>query len=373
VSYDRFGPYVIHECLGTGGMATVHRATLELEDGGTCDVALKRLLPQLADDRKLVDDFIREAKLASQLVHPNIARILEAGRINKTYFIAMELVRGASLVSLLRRVHVQQRTTPIGVVLALAIELCDALDYAHEGTNDAGEPIKVVHRDLSPSNLLISDDGHLKVIDFGVAKALAGQHQTSSGMAKGKLGYMSVEAIGGKQLDERADIFSAGVVLWELLAGKRLFKGKNEYEVITRIQRGDVEPPSRHCAECPTELDAIVLRALARQADARWASAAALRRELVRLRRFYVADTNPEAVVRWARQLHVDTDSEATEVRLTREDLEEADLAEGSRRAEPFAPAAPIVAPQAAPTRPRFVESDTMITDAERPETDRED
>ncbi|MGE5184252.1 MAG: serine/threonine protein kinase, partial [Acidobacteriota bacterium] len=244
--YDRFGSYRVHECIGTGGMATVHRAILELEDGDEVEVALKRLLPQLADDRRLVDDFIREARLASQLVHPNIARILEAGRNGKTYFIAMELVHGSSLVSLLRKTHVQKKQTPIGVVLALAVEMCEALDHAHDR--------QIVHRDLSPSNLLVGDDGHLKVIDFGVAKALAGQLQTSSGLAKGKLGYMSVEAIGGKQLDARADLFSAGVVMWELLAARRLFRGNNEYEVIVQIQRGDVPAPSRYHPECPVEL-----------------------------------------------------------------------------------------------------------------------
>jgi eukaryotic-like serine/threonine-protein kinase len=367
VSYDRFGAYVIHECLGTGGMAIVHRATLELEDGGTVDVALKRLLPQLADDRRLVEDFIREARLACQLVHPNIARILEAGRIQKTYFIAMELVLGASVVSLLRRVHVLQRTTPIGVVLALGIELCDALDYAHEGTNDAGELMKIVHRDLSPSNLLVTEDGHLKIIDFGVAKALAGQHQTNSGLAKGKLGYMSMEAIGGKQIDARADIFSAGVVLWELLAGRRLFQGKNEYELIQQIRRGDIEPPSRIAKDCPVELDAIVVRALAKTADARWPSAAALRRELVRLRRFYSADSTPDAVVQWVGSLRPENDAETTEVR-SREELE---LAQGSQRGEPASPAV-ATSPHPERTKPKFVESDTVIT-SERLGTDPED
>ena len=366
MSYDRFGPYVIHECLGTGGMATVHRAELELEDGGMLGVALKRLLPQLADDRRLVDDFIREAKLASQLVHPNIARILEAGRIGKTYFIAMELVKGASLVSLLQRTHILRRTPPIGVVLAIGVELCDALDYAHEGTNDAGEPLRIVHRDLSPSNLLVTEDGHVKVIDFGVAKALAGNLQTNSGLAKGKLGYMSIEAISGKNVDTRADIYSAGIVLWELLTGRRLFRGKTDLDVLHKIQRGEIDPPSRYAPDCPIELDAVVMRALAKTADERWPSAAALRRELVRVRRFYTADATPEAIVSWVRALRPDTD-EATEI-ASREDLE---LAEGSHQSEPIAEPA-VVAPLQQRTMPKFVESDTVITH-ERLETDRED
>ena len=334
MSYDRFGPYVVHECLGTGGMATVHRATLELEDGGTCDVALKRLLPQLADDRKLVDDFIREARLASQLVHPNIVRILEAGRIQKTYFIAMELVEGESLVGLLRRVHTQRRSTPIGVVLGLGIELCDALDYAHEGTNDEGEAMKVVHRDLSPANLLITDDGHLKVIDFGVAKALAGQLQTNSGLAKGKLGYMSVEAISGKNVDERTDIFSAGVVMWEMLTNRRLFSGKDELAIIQQVRTARIDPPSLHNMNCPIELDDIVVKALGRYREDRWPSAGEMRLALDEVRRYYGAHATPAGVSRWKRKLRRESSvrfarqqdvEEPTATRLDTGDLEEFD------------------------------------------------
>jgi serine/threonine protein kinase len=359
---DRFGPYIVHECIGTGGMAIVHHATLELEDGDTCEVALKRLLPQIADDRRLVDDFVREAKLASQLVHPNIARILEAGRIGKTYFIAMELVRGSSLVALLRRVYLAKRSPPIGVVLSLMIDACEALDHAHDR--------QVVHRDFSPSNLLVTEDGHLVVIDFGVAKALAGQLQTNSGLAKGKLGYMSVEAIGGKHLDARADIFSAGVVLWELIAGRRLFRGANEYEVILKIQKGQPARPSRYNAACPHELDDIIMRALARDPDDRWPSAAALRRELAELRHTYGDAATPEAVARWVDALcsqGPSVEEETTEMHLTGDDLEEVMLAEGSRRAEPYDIEPPLVAaPRPEPARPRFLDPDTVITDAER-------
>ena len=365
--YERFGSYRVHECIGAGGMATVHRATLELEDGDEVEVALKRLLPQLAGDRRLVDDFIREARLASQLVHPNIARILEAGRNGKTYFIAMELVRGASLVALLRLVHVHKVKTPIGVVLALAIELCDALEHAHE--------LHIVHRDLSPSNLLVTEDGHLKVIDFGVAKALAGQLQTNSGLAKGKLGYMSVEAIGGKHVDLRADIFSTGVVLWELLSGRRLFRGNNEIEVIVQIQRGVVPPASTYHDDCPVELDRVIARALARDPDERFASAGELRDELCDLRRYYEDDAHEGAVVDWiatlragaVAQRRVDTSEEATELHLADDDLVEVPpaLAEGSRRAEPYDVDIEIEPPRVAPEprNPRFIESDTVINE----------
>ena len=336
-------------------MATVHRATIELADGATREVALKRLLPQLADDKRFVDDFVREAKLAAHLHHPNIVRILELGRIGRTYFIAMDLVRGVPLMSLMRKAHLKKRHAPIGVVVSLMIEVCDALDHAHNGVSETGEPIRIVHRDLTPSNLLITEDGHVKVIDFGVAKALSGQLQTSSGLAKGKLGYMSVEAIGGKRLDTRADIFSAGVVMWELIAGRRLWKGKNEYDVLAKIRDGAVRRPSELAPDCPSELDDIVLRALARSPDDRWPSASAMRQALDELRRYYRELSTPREVVKWKRalradstlqhHLRVESDGESTATRLSTDDLLEdveppEEVPEGSQRAEHYDEAA---------------------------------
>jgi serine/threonine protein kinase len=321
---ERFGAYTVYECLGAGGMATVHRASIELENDETREVALRRLLPQFASDRRFVDDFIREAKLAAELQHPNIVRILELGRIGRTYFIAMDLVRGRPLVALMRKAFVKRMSAPVGVVLALMTELCDALDHAHDA--------QIVHRDLTPSNLIVTDDGHLKIIDFGVAKALVGNLQTSSGLAKGKLGYMSSEAISGKQLDTRADIFSAGVVMWELLATKRLFKGKNEYDVIVQVREGRVAPPSQYNPECPPELDAIVLHALAKSREDRWSSAGEMRDAFAALRRYHAADAAD--VVAWVDALRADTvlprpdnETESTEVHLSANDLV---FAEGS-------------------------------------------
>jgi eukaryotic-like serine/threonine-protein kinase len=348
---DRFGPYTVFECLGAGGMATVHRASIELEDDETREVALKRLLPQLAADKRFIDDFIREGKLAAQLQHPNIVRILELGRIGRTYFIAMDLVRGRSLMSLMRKAYQKRNPAPIGVVLALMRELCDALEHAHDA--------QIVHRDLTPSNLIVTDEGHLKIIDFGVAKALVGNLQTSSGLAKGKLGYMSMEAIGGKKLDTRADIFSTGVVMWELLATKRLFKGTNEIEIINQIRDGNVPPPSTYNKDCPRDLDEIVLKALERDKEERWSSAGEVRDALDDIRRFHRGATSADAVVAWIDQLRgetvrgrVESESENTVMHLSEEDVYDLDgssvpggqgdeLAIGSQRgAPPVYPAA---------------------------------
>ncbi|MCW5807363.1 MAG: serine/threonine protein kinase, partial [Deltaproteobacteria bacterium] len=300
---ERFGPYTVHECLGAGGMAAVHRATIDIGAGVTREVALKRLLPQLADDKKLVEDFIREAKIAAQLRHPNIVRIVELGHTAGRYFIAMELVRGRSLLQLLKLANARhQRTAPsIGVILALVAELCDALDYASNATDVDGTPLHIVHRDLSPSNLIVTDDGHVKIIDFGVAKAVSGRFMTNTGMIKGKLGYMAIEVLSGKPVDRRTDIFSLGVVVWELITGRRLFTGPNEIETIKAVRRGATRAPSELNPACLPELDDLVMRALAPEPTARWSGALEMGRAVAAVRRAHHG--GPREVIAWKRAL----------------------------------------------------------------------
>jgi serine/threonine protein kinase len=327
VAYERFGPYKVFESLGAGGMAQVHRATIEIGGDIVRDVALKRLLPQLADDKAFVEDFIREAKLAAELHHPNIVRMLELGRIGRTYFIAMELVRGHSLLQLMKLATAARAQTPIGVVVALVTELLDALEYASSCTDAYGEPLELVHRDLSPSNLIVDDDGRLKIIDFGVAKGLSGKFMTSSGLVKGKLSYMCSEALAGKQVDKRSDIFSIGVVAWELLTGRRLFKGNSDFDVIKKIRDGHVEPPSTYRAECSAELDEIVLHAVARDPNERWPSAGVMRRALETVRRTH--RDGPQQVLDWKYGLmpELSDTTETTSMELSMRDL----IVEGAR------------------------------------------
>ncbi len=296
---ERFGPYTVYECIGTGGMATVHRATFDRGDGVAREVALKRLLPQHIDDKTFVDDFVREGQIASRLHHPGIVAILDLGRIGSTYFIAMELIHGQSMMQLIRKAHVAKTPAPIGVVIALISELCDALDYACNGNDTLGDRLNIIHRDLSPSNLLVDDEGHLRVIDFGVAKAITGRFATTTGLVKGKLGYMSAEALSGKPLDGRADVFSTGVVAWELLTGRRLFTGANELEVVQRVRSGVVPPPSSLNPACPPTLDSIVQQALARVREDRWSTAATFRAALESVRRAYREEATTAEVVRW--------------------------------------------------------------------------
>lgn len=292
---QRFGAFRIHECLGVGGMATVHRASIDIGMGVWRDLALKRLLPHLEADPDMVEDLIREAKLAVQLDHPNIVKILELGRVGATHFIAMEFVRGCSLAQLAAR-----RRPPIAVVVSLLIELCDAIEHVH-AANAGGVPLRIVHRDLTPSNLLVSEDGHLKIVDFGVAISSTAPARG----ARGTPGYMAPEALAvGERLDARVDVFSIGVIAWELLTGRRLSCASGR-----AAGRAIVMPPSELEPSCPPTLDTIVLTALASARDRRWPSAAALRRALVGVGQT-MRDT-ATSLARWTRLARSDHHAEA--------------------------------------------------------------
>jgi serine/threonine protein kinase len=278
-------------------MATVHRATVDIGIGVTREVALKRLLPEIARDPMFIDDFVREAKLVVQLDHPNIVKLLELGRIDGTYYIAMELVRGRELETLASDTWARGRRLPTGVVLSLLVELCDALDYASTATDLDGEPLHVVHRDVSPSNLLVTDAGHLKMIDFGIARTTSGRFSTDSGHAKGKPGYMAIEALASPdELDPRTDIFSVGVVAWELLTGRRLFDGDTKWNPSELV----VRRPSEYEPAIHADLDEIVMVALAADREERWQSAGAMRNalETVGTR---LGNNSPFDVARWVR------------------------------------------------------------------------
>jgi len=300
VGQEVFGPYIVYERLGVGGMATVHRAREHGIEGFERIVALKRLLPHLAEDASFVKSFVREAKLASLLRHANVVQLYELGRVGTTYFISMEFIDGRDVRRILRQGRKVTGPPTINVTLALLIQLCDALDYAHTRCDDdTGEPLRIVHRDVSPSNLLVTRSGHLKVIDFGIAKAQSNQLRTATGRVKGKLAYMAPEAIAGKELDARSDVFSAGVIAHELLTARPLFASKNEYQTLLKVQKGDILPPSTFNQACPPELDGIVLKALARDPDQRWRSASEMRDALHEVRiRYHVSATNRE-VASW--------------------------------------------------------------------------
>jgi serine/threonine protein kinase len=307
---EQFGPYLVYERLGVGGMATVHRALERGIEGFERMVALKRLLPHLAEDASFIKAFVREAKLASLLNHVNIVQIFELGRVGTEYFISMEYIDGRDIRRILRHARKVTGPPPVNITVGILLQLCDALDYAHNKGDEEGQPLKLVHRDVSPSNVLVTSAGHIKVIDFGIAKAQSSQLRTQTGRVKGKLAYMAPEAITGKELDARSDLFAVGVIAHELLTARPLFASKNEYQTLLKVQRGDIMPPSTFNQACPPELDAIVLGALARDPDERFGSATELRDELLAMKKQYNLQTGYRDItawVEWAFSLEIPT------------------------------------------------------------------
>ena len=274
---ERFGPYYLHEQLGEGGMASVHRATRI--DGVGVPVALKRLWSHLSDDRDFVESFVQEARLTRLLSHDNIAQTYELGKASGLYYIAMELVSGPTLDAVMRQSRTAAGAIPLPIIVEILIQLCDALDHAHNLCDELGRPLHMIHRDVSPANIILANNGIVKLIDFGIAKAARSRVQTEAGTIKGKLAYVAPEYTYGK-LDARADLFAVGAVAHEMLTGHRLFAAATEIATIQNVRQLAITPPSRHDRKVTRELDDIVLTALQRDPDQRWQNAAAMGRAL---------------------------------------------------------------------------------------------
>ena len=234
------GTYVLERKLGSGGMAEVYLARRSGPRGFTKRVALKRILPELSEDSQLIQMFCDEARIAATLNHPNIAQVIEFGEHEGEFFIVMEYVDGVSCSALLRAASQRGESLPIGAALYVAHEVLHALAFAHEATDESGRALGVVHRDISPSNVLVSRVGNVKLIDFGITRSLLAERRTYPGELKGKLRYMSPEQILGADVDARSDLFAVGIVLTEMIAGRSLFSGRSDLEILTRISRGEL-------------------------------------------------------------------------------------------------------------------------------------
>lgn len=268
-----FGNYVLLDRIGVGGMAEIFLATARGIEGFEKRLVIKRILPMLSHDEQFVRMFVEEAKLCVALRHPNIVQVYDLGEIERQYFIAMEYVDGRDLLKTLGACGQRRVGFPTDVALYIVMEVLKGLNYAHQLRRPDGEPLGIIHRDVSPSNVLLSYDGEVKIGDFGIAKAST-REKTATGILKGKFGYMAPEQVTGDPIDHKADIFAMGIVLYELLTGHRLFAGKNEIDVLERIRDGVIEPaPRRYRADLDEELEEIVLRALALDREARFASA----------------------------------------------------------------------------------------------------
>ncbi len=278
---DRFGQYEILERIASGGMAELYKARRSGVEGFQKIVAIKKILPHLADNEGFIAMFADEAKLAAQLNHPNIVHIYDLGKIEGGgYFIAMEHVEGRDLRAILESARELGMTLPVPLAIYVASKVASALDYAHRRRDGDGQDLHIVHRDVSPQNILISYEGDIKLCDFGIAKAASKVSQTESGALKGKIQYMSPEQAWGKPIDRRSDLFSLGVVLYELLTEQKLFRGDSDLTVLEMVRAAAASAPSTANPDVPKPLDAIVLKALAREPDERYANASDMLRDL---------------------------------------------------------------------------------------------
>jgi serine/threonine protein kinase len=268
----RFGRYRLVRRLATGGMAEVHLATVDGAAGFRRQVVIKRVRAELSHERRFLRALVQEARLCALLQHPSIVQVLDFGERGGEYFLAMEYVEGVNLAYVLGRCRALGRPLSAGVVCYLGSELGAALAYAHDLRDSAGRPLNIVHRDVSPSNIMVTPQGGVKLLDFGIAKAALHDpgDLTSAGVIKGKLSYMSPEQAEGQLIDQRSDIFSLGVVLYECLTGQRLFRSVNKHEAVRRVRECRVAPPSSIRPELDPALDALVLKMLARDPGARF-------------------------------------------------------------------------------------------------------
>jgi serine/threonine protein kinase len=298
---DVYGPYTLLERIATGGMAEVFKAKRSGVEGFEKVVAVKRILPHLSDNKEFVDMFIDEAKVVAGLTHPNIVQIFDLGRLDDAYFIAMEYVHGNDLRSILRRAKDKGLRLPLDLAALVASRVCSALEHAHKRKDDKGRPMRVVHRDVSPQNILISFEGDVKLTDFGIAKASTKASSTDKGALRGKLLYMSPEQASGQPMDRRSDIFSLGIVFYEMMTDRKPFIGTSEKGILDTVRECRIDPPSKWNDRIPEALERIATRALARDPDERYQDAGDMHRDLERA----LADLGPPTSQELARLMEM--------------------------------------------------------------------
>jgi serine/threonine protein kinase len=302
---NRLGSYEIVRKLARGGMAELFLARTVGPEGFEKLVVLKKILPSHAENPKFVRLFLDEAKLAATLDHPHIARVYDMGKSDGHYYFTMEHVHGQDVRSTMRRTVRAAQALPIDHAVQIARDVAAALHYAHERRRDDATLLDIVHRDVSPSNILVAYDGAVKLVDFGVAKTATSTVKTRTGALKGKIAYMSPEQAKGAPIDRRSDIFSLGIVLWEMLTSQRLFKADNDLATIQMIINTQAQPPSAR-RPCPPALDRIVLRALAIDLDARYQTAEQMQLDLEELAREQQLDQSPSALRAYMHELFAD-------------------------------------------------------------------
>ena len=283
----QFGPYRLVRQIAVGGMAEIHLAKTKGIAGFEKYVALKMIHPNLAEDEQFIQMLVDEAKIAVQLTHGNIAQTFDLGRVGETYYITMEYVDGADLYKILRRGSEQDFEMPLDCCAFIAKEVTSALDHAHRKKDHTGKPLGIVHRDVSPQNVLISYSGEVKLVDFGIAKATMKARQTAVGVIKGKYYYMSPEQAWGDKIDHRSDIFSAGIVLYEMLTGQMLYLEEDLHKLLDMARKAEIAPPSKLRKGIPPQLEKIVMHALQKVPGERYQSAGDMASDLERFLHAY--------------------------------------------------------------------------------------
>ena len=276
-----FGKYYLIDRIATGGMAEIFKAKSYSTAGFEKLQVIKRILAHLSDNEEFVDMFIDEAKISVSLQHANIVQIYDFGKIRDNYFISMEWVDGKDVKQILRKLAKRRKLLPEEFAVYIAHEACKGLHFAHCKKTLHGESLNIIHRDMSPSNVLVSFEGEVKVADFGIAKAEMSQYNTKDGVLKGKFEYMSPEQAHGKDLSQQSDIFSVGIILYEMLTGRRLFKTDSELKTLEKIKSVDIGPPSSVNSLIDKRLDAVVMKALCADLDERYQDAAEFQQALI--------------------------------------------------------------------------------------------
>ena len=349
----KFGKYLLLERIAVGGMAEVFVAKAFGVEGFERLLAIKKILPTMGEDAEFISMFVDEARIAVQLSHANIVQVLELGKHDENLYIAMEYISGRDLRQLIERFRKQKQPMPIPQACLMVAEVCEALDYAHRKRDASGRPLGIVHRDVSPQNVLVSFEGETKLIDFGIAKAESRLQKTQAGILKGKFSYMSPEQVKGLPIDGRSDIFAAGILLWELICGEKLFTGDSDFAILEKVRQGLVPAPRSVTRACPEGLEKVILKALATEPTQRYQTASELHDDLMRFARVGDVVFGSRLLAEWMREEFAQ-DWEKEQARLRGwleigEEKSEVTPPEAHRRREP----------------PRFVPKDVGITPME--------
>ncbi|MSP73908.1 MAG: PEGA domain-containing protein [Myxococcales bacterium] len=320
--HEQFGRYILLERIAIGGMAEIFRAKAAGLGGFEKILAIKRLHPRYSEDADFIEMLIDEARISVELSHSNVAQIFDLGKVDDHYFIAMEFIDGRDLYRTMKRMKERRIQIPVDGAAYLISECCAGLDYAHRKKDTRGRPMNIIHRDISPQNVLVSFEGESKLVDFGIAKAALRGYETESGIIKGKFYYMSPEQARGDPLDHRTDVFSLGIVMYELLTGELLYKDEDDATLLSRVRKADILPPSMLRPDIPNSVERIVMKTLSKDREDRYPSAQHLQKDLNKYLRSVGSSFGKARLSRMMREIFLDEapveESEELEAMLLR-------------------------------------------------------